>query len=253
MLRLPATSVGELLAQVPPQASRAGRVTGQERVRLDVEAKALGRALRPQPRLLLGRRRVVGRVDLGQRELARVEAQAAPRRSSSAAGTTRASLHERTVGPRAASAEHDVLAERDTRPELLVIAAALAGHPDRCACVSIERTGARCRRAPPRAPPRKSAGRAPARRQRSPRAAARRDGARYRRMRPPAADLRVPKGGRRTSRTSAPRSAAAPRAQSCGSGSLTSTSPTITSAISASRSSFDAMYVYRLIGRADSL
>src|SRR5262245_25389591 len=102
-------------------------MTGEKRVRLDVEAEAVGGALGPQPRLLLGWRSVVGRVDLRQGELLGVEAQ--PLRSAHRAAWVPARLfEERTVGPRAAAREHDMTVEADAGTKLRMIGGLLSAH-----------------------------------------------------------------------------------------------------------------------------
>ena len=101
-------------------------MTGEQRVGLDIEAKALRRALRPQARLLLSGRRVIGRVDLRDREPSRVELQpilGAHRPLRIPVGL----LHERLVGPRARSAEHDVTIDLDTSAQLELVALGLLG------------------------------------------------------------------------------------------------------------------------------
>ena len=71
------------------ERARQDAVAGQQAERLDVEDELRRRALDPQLRVPLRGKRVVGGVDLDQREAAGVEAQAVGRLSARWAGRTR--------------------------------------------------------------------------------------------------------------------------------------------------------------------
>ena len=95
----------EFVAEVAPQRGRAGRMPGEQRVRLDVHHEALRRAIDPRAGQLRGGREVVGAVDFDDREPAGIELQAllgGHRPSGIPVGL----LGERLVGPRAGADEH---------------------------------------------------------------------------------------------------------------------------------------------------
>ena len=96
--------VREFVAEVAPQRGRAGRMPGEQRVRLDVHHEALRRAIDPRAGQLRGGREVVGAVDFDDREPAGIELQAllgGHRPSGIPVGL----LGERLVGPRARADE----------------------------------------------------------------------------------------------------------------------------------------------------
>src|SRR5436305_11043655 len=91
---------------------------GQQRVRLDVEPEAIRNAISPQRHLPLGRGRVVGRVDLGQRELRGVVAKPLLGRHRPLRIPV-SLLDQRSVGPGATTGKDDVLAGPGRRSELV--------------------------------------------------------------------------------------------------------------------------------------
>ena len=105
---------GQRLAQPRGQALDARRVPGEQAVGLDVEDEAVRGARRPQLAVALGRRRVVGGVDLDDGELlgvvrSRASALVTPARVEAPAGD------QRGVGPRTA-AHQDARAHLGLRP-----------------------------------------------------------------------------------------------------------------------------------------
>ena len=97
--RLGGQVVGEGGAQVLRQALRLGRLAGHQRVGLDVEGEVRRRARDPQLGGPRGRQRVVGGVDLDDREPAGVVAEALLGRVG-AVGIEDAPGRHRRVGPR---------------------------------------------------------------------------------------------------------------------------------------------------------